>query len=181
VFGTFSELIREEILKVMKRDLRRVQFKSPVQGRMIPLEEVPDPIFAGRMVGNGVAFVPERGEAAAPVGGVVIHVHPAKHAIGIRTPEGLEVLLHIGIDTMELNGAGFLTFVKEGDTVVPGQPLLRFDLGHIRASGKSPVTPMVITNPERVRSWVFAPFTAVKKGQASVMSVVLEERDGGEK
>ena len=179
VFGTFSELIREEIMKVMKRDLRRVQFKSPVQGRMIPLDEVPDPIFAGRLVGGGVAFVPERGEAAAPVGGVVIHVHPAKHAVGIRTPEGLEVLLHVGIDTMELNGAGFLTFVKEGDTVVPGQPLLRFDLGHIRSAGKSPVTPMVITNPERVRSWVFAPFTAVKKGQASVMSVVLEERDGG--
>lgn len=179
VFGTFSELIREEILKVMKRDLLRVQFKSPVHGRMIPLEEVPDPIFAGKLVGSGVAFVPERGELAAPVGGVVIHVHPAKHAIGIRTPEGLEVLLHVGIDTLELNGAGFLTFVKEGDTVVPGQLLLRFDPGRIRAAGKSPVTPMVITNPERVRSWVFAPYAAVKKGQASVMSVVLEERDAG--
>lgn len=179
VFGTFSELIREEIMKVMRRDLTRVQFKSPVHGRMIPIEEVPDTIFADKIVGNGVAFMPERGEAVAPVGGVVIHLHPSKHAIGIRTPEGLEVLLHVGIDTVELGGAGFLAFVEEGDTVVPGQLLLRFDLARIRSGGKSPVTPMVITNPERVRSWAFAPYTAVKKGQASVMSVVLEERDGG--
>lgn len=177
VFGTFSELIREEMMKVLRRDLTRVQFHSPVQGRMMPIEEVPDPIFSGKLVGSGVAFMPERGEAVAPVGGKVVHLHASKHAVGIRTPEGLDVLLHVGIDTSELDGNGFEAFVKEGDTVVPGQLLLRFDLTYIRDAGKSPATPMVITNTDKVRSWAFAPYTTVKKGQASVMSVVLVKSD----
>lgn len=179
VFGTFSELIREEMVKALKRDLTRVQFSSPVQGRMIPLEEVPDQIFAAQLVGQGVAFMPERGEVVSPVKGEVIHLHASKHAIGIRTPEGLEVLLHIGIDTSLLKGEGFTSYVQEGDQVAPGQLLVRFDMMYIRSASTSLATPMVITNPEKVRSWSYAPFRGVKKGQASVMSVVLEERNGG--
>jgi len=179
VFGTFSELIREEMVKVMKRDLRRVQFRSPMQGRMIPLEEVPDQIFASKLVGQGVAFLPDRGEVVSPVQGKVIHLYPTKHAIGIRTPEGLEVLLHVGIDTSLLKGEGFEAFVQEGDAVVPGQLLIRFDMMYVKAASKSLATPMVITNPDQVRSWSFAPYRSVKKGQASVMSVVLEDSNGG--
>ncbi|UVI27876.1 glucose PTS transporter subunit IIA [Paenibacillus spongiae] len=179
VFGTYSELIREEMDKAIRRDLSRVLFSSPMQGRMIPLSEVPDPIFAGKLVGDGVAFLPDKGELVSPVNGKVVHLYPTLHAIGIRTPEGLDVLLHIGIDTSQMKGAGFTAVVEEGDQVKPGQLLIRFDLQRVRAGSKSLATPMVITNSDRVSSWSFAPFKSVKRGQASVMSVVLKERSSG--
>lgn len=183
VFGTFSELIREEIFKLMQQDVEQVQFHAPVQGRMIPIEEVDDPIFAKRLVGRGVAFIPERGELVAPVSGQVVHIHPSLHAIGLATKDGLEVLLHVGIDSSHLNGKGFTILTKVGDKVAPGQPLLRFHLPTLKKHAKSLATPMVVTNPERVKSWRFAPFKTVKKGQAAVMSVVVQNREskGAEK
>jgi glucose-specific phosphotransferase system IIA component len=183
VFGTFSELIREEIQKYMQMDVQQVQFHAPVQGRMIPLEEVDDPIFAQRLVGRGVAFIPDKGELVAPVQGRVIHIHPSLHAIGLVTKDGLEVLLHVGIDTSHLQGKGFTILTEMGADVSPGQPLLRFHLPSLKQHAKSLATPMVITNPEIVKSWRFAPYKAVKKGQAAVMSVVVLEREkkGAEK
>ncbi|BBI34573.1 PTS system glucose-specific EIICBA component [Cohnella abietis] len=183
VFGTFSELIREEIHKHMQMDVQQVQFHSPVQGRMIPLEEVDDPIFAQRLVGRGVAFIPDKGELVAPVQGKVIHIHPSLHAIGLLTKDGLEVLLHVGINTSHLEGKGFTILVKMGDEVSPGQPLLKFHLPTLKKHAKSLATPMVITNSDIVKSWRFAPFKVVKKGQAAVMSVVVNEREnkGAEK
>lgn len=179
VFGTYSELIREEVNKLMQRDLQQVLFNAPVRGVMLPIEEVPDEIFAAKLVGDGVAFLPERDELVSPVYGTIIHIYPTMHALGISTPEGLEVLLHIGIDTSQLKGGHFTAMVKEGDNVVPGQLLVKFDLPYLRSHAASLVTPMVITNPERVKSWSFAPFKGVKKGQASVMSVVLHDRNAG--
>lgn len=176
VFGTYSDLIREEIAKLMQQDVHQVQFHAPMQGRMIPLEDVDDPIFAQRLVGRGVAFLPDKGELVAPVAGKIIHLYPTKHAIGIGTKEGLEVLLHIGIDTSQLKDV-FTALVKEGDEVSPGQPLIRFHLPKLKAGAKSIATPMVITNSDIVRSWRFAPFASVKKGQAAVMSVVVKERE----
>ncbi|WP_160037007.1 glucose PTS transporter subunit IIA [Paenibacillus sp. An7] len=174
VFGTYSELIREEIAKLLERDLPQVLFSAPVQGKMLPIEDVPDKIFAGKLVGDGVAFVPENGELLSPVYGTIMHLYPTMHAIGIQTPEGLEVLLHIGIDTSQLKGC-FEAAVKEGDVVEAGQLLIKFDLDRLRKEAPSLVTPMVITNPDRVKSWSYAPFKQVRKGQASVMSVVLHE------
>lgn len=174
VFGTYSELIREEIAKLLERDLPQVLFSAPVQGKMLPIEDVPDKIFAGKLVGDGVAFVPENGELLSPVYGTIMHLYPTMHAIGIQTPEGLEVLLHIGIDTSQLKGC-FEAAVKEGDVVEAGQLLIKFDLDGLRKEAPSLVTPMVITNPDRVKSWSYAPFKHVRKGQASVMSVVLHE------
>jgi glucose-specific phosphotransferase system IIA component len=176
VFGTLSELIREEIMKLLRKDVQTVLFHAPMQGLMIPLKDVPDPIFSGRMVGDGVAFLPDRGEVAAPVAGVVVHIYPTKHAIGIRTKEGVEILIHIGIDTSHLQGKWFECLVNEGDPVEPGQLLLRFNLKKVKQHSKSLATPMVITNAEIVKSWSFAPFKTVKIGQASVMSVVLKEK-----
>ncbi|MET3210859.1 UNVERIFIED_CONTAM: glucose-specific phosphotransferase system IIA component [Paenibacillus sp. PvR008] len=178
VFGTYSELIREEIAKLMERDLPQVLFNAPVHGKMLPIHEVPDKIFATKLVGDGVAFVPERGELVSPVYGTVMHLYPTMHALGISTREGLEVLLHIGIDTSQLKG-NFTAMVEAGDTVEPGQLLIKFDLQALREQAPSLVTPMVITNPDRVKSWSFAPFKTVKKGQTSVMSVVLHDRNVG--
>lgn len=175
VFGTFSELIREEIVRITKKDLQQVLFNSPVLGRMIPLEDVPDQIFSKKIVGNGVAFIPERGELVAPVAGTVTLIYPSLHALGITTSEGLEVLLHVGIDTSHLNGKYFTCMVKQGDEVEAGQLLLKFNLNKLKQNARSMATPMLITNAERVRSWSFAPFKSVKKGQASVMSVILKD------
>ncbi|WP_246067406.1 glucose PTS transporter subunit IIA [Paenibacillus koleovorans] len=182
VFGTFSELIRDQIVKALNKDIRVVNFHAPVQGNMIPIEEVPDAIFAQKLVGNGVAFYPERGELVSPVAGTVMILYPSMHAIGLKTEEGLEVLLHIGIDTSHLQGKGFQAVVKVGDPVVPGQLLIKFDLAKVKKQAKSMATPMVITNMDVVKSWTFAPFKPVKKGQASVMSVIMkeDERGGGE-
>lgn len=175
VFGTFSELIREEIVRITKKDLVQVLFNSPVQGRMIPIEDVPDAIFSKKIVGNGVAFYPERGELVAPVSGTVIHIYPSLHALGIATDEGLEVLLHVGIDTSHLNGKYFTCLVKQGDRVEAGQLLLKFNLAKVKQNAKSLATPMLITNSDKVKSWSFAPFKSVRKGQASVMSVILKD------
>jgi glucose-specific phosphotransferase system IIA component len=175
VFGTFSELIREEMMKILRKNIRQVLFSSPVQGKMIPLEEVPDQIFAAQLVGNGVAFLPERGELVSPVEGEIIHLHPNKHAVGIRTAEGLEVLLHIGIDTVNIKESCFQSFIREGQKVKAGELLIRFNMNRIKKNGKSTATPMVVTNSDLVKSWSFAPFKSVRKGQASVMSVTLKE------
>jgi glucose-specific phosphotransferase system IIA component len=175
VFGTYSELIREEIKKLMRKDIQQVLFNAPMQGQMIPLEEVPDQIFSGKLVGNGVAFMPEKGELVAPVAGKIIILYPSLHAIGIETDEGLEVLLHIGIDTAQLQGKWFTAFIKEGDRVEVGQLLVKFNLQKVKKNCKSLATPMLITNVDKVKSWSFAPYKAVKKGQASVMSVVMKE------
>lgn len=175
VFGTFSELIREEIMKTIRKDPRVVLFRSPFAGRMIPLEDVPDTVFAAKIVGEGVAFLPERGELVAPVSGKVSYVYPTGHALGITTPEGLDVLLHIGIDSSSIEPSPFEPLVKEGDAVQAGQPLVSFDIHKVRKQAKSIATPMVVTNPTRVKNWSFAPYKTVRKGQSSVMSVTLKE------
>lgn len=177
VFGTYSELIREEITKVLHRDVPLITFCSPVQGRMIPLSEVPDPIFAGKMVGDGVAFIPEKGELVSPVDGKVVHVYPSHHALGLETEEGAQVLLHIGIDTSALPGDWFEAQVEAGDVVQAGQLLVKFQLDQIRKHCTSLASPMVITNSDIVKSWNFAPFKTVKKGQRGIMSIVLKNRE----
>jgi glucose PTS system EIICBA or EIICB component len=177
VFGTYSELIREEISKVLRKEMSLVSFNSPVQGKMIPIADVPDNIFAGQLLGGGVAFIPDKGELLAPIDGKIIHVYPTNHALGMETEEGLQVLLHIGIDTSNLPGDWFEAVVQEGDTVKTGQLLVKFQLDQIKKHCKSMATPMVITNSDIVKSWSFAPYKAVRKGQRSVMSVVLKPRE----
>jgi glucose-specific phosphotransferase system IIA component len=127
-----------------------VTIVSPVSGRVLPLAEVPDPVFAGGMVGEGIAVEAEEGTILAPVAGRVVHIFPGGHAVGLITPGGLEVLVHVGIDTVSLNGEGFRVTATEGQEVLPGEPLGRFDPRLIAGRGKSLVTPVLITNPDRL-------------------------------
>lgn len=122
----------------------------PVKGKVIPLEEVPDPVFAEKMMGDGVAVVPEDGTLVSPIEGKVVQLFPTHHAIGIQTPQGLEVLLHIGLDTVNMKGEGFTAQVAVGDRVKSGQPLIHFSLEKVEKQAKSTVTPIVITNMELV-------------------------------
>ncbi|MEU3713519.1 PTS sugar transporter subunit IIA [Streptomyces catenulae] len=116
---------------------------SPLAGRAIGLAAVPDPVFAGAMVGPGTAIDPVRepGEAVAPVDGVVVSLHP--HAFVVVDAEGHGVLTHLGIDTVQLNGEGFELLVNKGDTVQRGQAVVRWDPAQVEKAGKSPICPVV--------------------------------------
>ena len=115
----------------------------------MPLGEVPDEVFAEGMAGEGGAIVPgASGEAVAPVSGALVKLFEGGHAFGIETDEGVELIVHVGLDTIEMRGAGFEKVATEGDRVQAGQPIVRFDLDEIKNSGYDPVTPVVVTNAE---------------------------------
>ncbi|WP_335937661.1 PTS sugar transporter subunit IIA [Streptomyces sp. PTD5-9] len=116
---------------------------SPLAGRAIGLSAVPDPVFSGAMVGPGTAIDParERSVAVSPVDGIVVSLHP--HAFVVVDEQGHGVLVHLGIDTVQLNGEGFELLVKKGDTVARGQGVVRWDPAGVEALGKSPVCPVV--------------------------------------
>ncbi|OON92416.1 MAG: PTS glucose transporter subunit IIA [Epulopiscium sp. Nele67-Bin001] len=122
------------------------KFYSPLQGRVAPITETPDESFAGGMLGQGVVFFPTKGELVAPCDGTISLVFDTKHAIGITSVDGVELLLHVGIDTVNLGGHGFEAMVTEGQTVKTGDLLLKFDIDYIAKNATSIATPMVFTN-----------------------------------
>ena len=122
--------------------------RAPLSGIIWPLERVPDPVFAQKLVGDGLSIDPTDAILRAPCAGEVVHLHPASHALTLRAAGGVEVMMHIGIDTVALQGAGFTPRVKAGDKVEVGTPLIEFDLDRIATSAKSLLTQIVITNGE---------------------------------
>lgn len=119
---------------------------SPLKGTVMPLAEVSDPVFAEEVMGPGVGINPEEGKLYAPVDGEVVSVFPTGHAIGMRTMDGMEVLLHIGIDTVQLEGDGFHVFVKQGDHVKAGELLVEFDCAKIIEKGYQTTTMVLVPN-----------------------------------
>lgn len=124
----------------------KLQIIAPVNGEIIPLEEVPDPVFSQKMMGEGVAMMPTSGGICSPVDGTIIQIAPTKHAVGILTEDGTEILIHIGLETVALKGEGFTVAVKENDKVSAGQLLINVDWDFISKHAKSKITPIVITN-----------------------------------
>lgn len=121
-------------------------FMSPLKGELKSITEVPDQVFAGKMMGDGFAIVPVEGTIVSPVNGKIVNLFPTKHAIGILSDTGREILIHVGIDTVNLKGQGFETLVAENDIVEQGQPLLKVDLDYIKEHATSTITPIVFTN-----------------------------------
>lgn len=119
---------------------------APMTGEMLPLAEVPDETFSSKLLGEGFAILPSQGEVYAPFDGEIITFFPTKHAIALRNEAGVEVLIHVGIDTVELKGEGFEQLVSVGDVVKRGQALLRMDTDFIASKGYSLISPMVVTN-----------------------------------
>ncbi|RKR36327.1 phosphoenolpyruvate--protein phosphotransferase [Paraburkholderia sp. BL17N1] len=132
----------------------RIALSAPLSGVLVPLDSVPDPVFAQKMVGDGVSIDPTSDELLAPLSGKVTQLHSASHALTITGENGLQVLLHIGLDTVLLRGEGFMPLVKEGDTVAVGTPLIRFDPVVVGAKASSLLTQMVIANGELVTRYV---------------------------
>src|SRR6187431_792614 len=125
---------------------------APLSGVIYPLERVPDPVFAQKLVGDGISIDPTDACLRAPCAGEVTHIHAAGHAVTLRNSSGVEVLMHIGIDTVALKGAGFTPRVKVGDQVEAGAALIDFDLDHVATNAKSLLTQVIIVNGESVQS-----------------------------
>lgn len=156
--------------KLFKSKPRVVEIFSPLNGEIINITEVPDPVFSEKMVGEGFAVIPKDGKLVSPVKGKVVQVFPTGHAIGIETVEGLEILIHIGLETVKLNGEGFEIKVKAGDFVEVGDHLLNFDINFIEENNKEIITPVVITNHEvKVKN-----FSKVCNSEVSCKDLVLK-------
>ncbi|MCE4969842.1 MULTISPECIES: glucose-specific PTS transporter subunit IIBC [Staphylococcus] len=124
---------------------KHTQVVAPLEGTYVPLSEVPDQVFREKMMGDGIAIQPSKGEVRAPFSGKVQMFFPTKHAIGLVSNEGVELLIHVGLETVKLNGEGFTMHVEEGQTIQPGDVLLTFDLDYIRENAKSDITPIIVT------------------------------------
>lgn len=125
---------------------KNLEIFSPGYGKNISLEKVSDPVFAEKMMGDGFAFIPEDGIIKSPVHGVISLMPDTKHAFGITTPEGAEILVHIGMDTVKLKGEGFESFKTVGDKVKVGDPIIEFSLRKVKELVPSIETPVIITN-----------------------------------
>lgn len=125
-----------------------LEIYAPVNGQIIPIEEVPDPVFSQKMMGEGIAIIPSNGGIHAPVDGTIIQVTPTKHAVGILAKDGTEILIHIGLETVALKGEGFTVRVQEGDKITLGQLLIEVDWDYIGTHASSTVTPIIITNSQ---------------------------------
>lgn len=142
---------------------------APVKGNVIPREEIPDETFASGVLGDGVGIEPEEGLVVAPFDGEISSVTDTLHAVGITGPGEMEVLIHVGVNTVNMQGDGFTLLVKEGDTVKAGQKLLTFDIDKIKAAGYSTTTAVLVTNSDDYESC-----TVEKTGKTELMEKIIE-------
>lgn len=145
-----------------------IQIYAPAGGKLVPLSEVSDPTFAEGILGQGAALVPSGNQFFSPVDGTAATVFPTGHAVALTSEDGVEVLLHIGLDTVKLNGKYFTIHVEEGQQVKKGDLLLEADLEKIRAEGFDTVTPIVICNTDE-----FAEVVMAEEGEVETGDIVL--------
>lgn len=146
-------------------------FISPIKGEVMPITEVPDAVFSEKMMGDGFAILPSEGTIVSPVDGKIINVFPTKHAIGILSDSGREILIHIGIDTVKLKGEGFELKVEENNCVKAGQPLLSVDLGFVKIHAPSIITPVVFTNLKEGEAVVINKVGMVELKEKGIISI----------
>ena len=123
-----------------------IEVASPVTGKVVKLSEVKDDVFSKEIMGKGVAIEPTVGKVVAPFDATVSAIFPTNHAVGLTNKDGVEVLIHVGLDTVELNGKHYTGLVKNGDTVKKGDTLVTFDIDEIKKAGYDVITPVIITN-----------------------------------
>lgn len=150
---------------------------APITGNVVSLENVPDPTFSEKMMGDGLAIDPTEGEVKAPCSGTVVLTFPTKHALGIKTAAGVEILIHVGLETVNLNGEGFEVHVSEGDEIKQGDLLISFDLPFIRERAASAITPIIITNGDRIANIEKTTEKQVKAGESLLYSAELKKEE----
>lgn len=161
VFGGDSDLIKDAIGQ-LEAEAELTRLVAPLDGQIVPLEKFPDLVFAQGLVGEGIGFLPTGEKMVAPAAGYIVRVFPGSHALVMKTNKGLELLLHIGLDTIELKGRGFEQICRDGQQVEEGEELVRFDREVIQAAGKELYSALVITNKDAV-----ADSAVVREGKVS--------------
>lgn len=150
------------------RKAKKDTLYAPVTGRMIPLEEVPDKVFSSGVMGAGAGFEPETGEICAPCSGKITMIADTLHAFSIETESGAEILIHIGLDTVNLGGEGFEKLAEEEQKVTRGTPVIRVNLSLMKQKGMVLTTPMVVTNSDEIGTEVLSA-AAVTAGETEVL------------
>ena len=145
---------------------------APVSGVLYPLERVPDPVFSQKLAGDGISIDPTDNILRAPCPGEIVQQHAAGHAVTLKAAGDVEVLMHVGIDTVTLKGKGFTSRVKIGDKVETGAPLIEFDLDYVATNAKSLLTEVIISNGERVSKTVYGSGTATV-GKTPVLTLTF--------
>ena len=136
----------DSLKKMFEKNAKTISLKAVEDGRTIPMDEVNDQTFAQELLGPGIAIVPSNGTVVSPINGTIATVMDTKHAVCIQGEDGLELIVHAGLDTVELNGKYYQTYKELGDQVKAGDVLLEFDLEEITKAGYDVTTPIVITN-----------------------------------
>lgn len=142
-----------------------MEFAAPANGELIPIDRVQDEVFSQKMMGEGFAVIPENGDIASPVSGTIVSVFPTKHAIGIKTEDEIEVLLHMGIDTVDLGGEAFNIKVREGEKVKAGKVVAVADLAKIQEAGKMTTMIVVFTNGDKIKNYHYDKTGLVSRGE----------------
>ena len=148
---------------------KKAALLAPMTGRSILVTETPDPVFADKILGDGVAVQPTDGAVYSPCDGAVVQVANTLHSVAITSDDGLDVLVHCGINTVDLKGEGFTVLVKEGDKVTAGQKIMTMDLALVEARGLSAASPCIITNMDALKDYAFET-GAVTGGKSPVVT-----------
>lgn len=156
----------------MSKQTSPFEVQAPMSGKVIPLSEVNDSVFSSEMMGKGVAILPDKGVVQAPFSGKIVTVTPTKHAIGLVSDDGIELLIHVGIDTVSLNGKFFDVLVKEGDEMKTGDHLLSFDIEGIQSNHLDVVTPIIVTNSTQYLDVIHTGDAHVTAGQNKLLMLI---------
>ncbi|RAS92017.1 PTS glucose transporter subunit IIA [Priestia endophytica] len=160
--------------KLFGKKTREENITAPLTGRIFSLENVPDLVFSQKMMGEGFAIEPTNGEVVAPIDGEIVQLFHTKHAIGLKTENGAEIIIHVGLETVAMEGEGFTAHVKEGSKVKKGDKLLTVDLEKVREKAKSTVTPVVVTNSADSEKISLVATDSVIKGETVCMTVTMK-------
>lgn len=171
MFGFLKKLFNSESQPVKEEAVKNENvLVAPVSGRAMPLSEVPDPVFAEKLAGDGMAIFAEGDVVVAPADGVLTLVFKTKHAFALTLDNGLELLVHIGLETVSLEGEGFEQLVEQGVRVKAGTPLIKIDRELIQSKGLSLATPVLITNVDATKSIVSVESGNVIAGETTVVN-----------
>ncbi|MBT0727677.1 PTS glucose transporter subunit IIA [Rosenbergiella australiborealis] len=146
--GLFSKLFGDK----SDSDSSNIEIIAPLSGEIVNIEDVPDVVFAEKIVGDGIAIRPNGNQIVAPVDGTIGKIFETNHAFSIESDNGVELFVHFGIDTVELKGEGFKRLAEEGQKVKKGDPIIEFDLAFLEEKAKSTLTPVVISNMDEIKS-----------------------------
>lgn len=147
-----------------------IEVFAPISGEIVGIEDVPDVVFAEKIVGDGIAIKPTGNKIVAPLSGKIAKIFETNHAFAIESDEGIELFVHFGIDTVELKGEGFTRIVEEGQQVKIGDTIIEFDLAFLEGKAKSVLTPVVISNMDSIQELVKLSGT-VEAGKTPIMKV----------